>query len=60
MTGTTQLARDKNIFNEKNIDDIFELKIINIEEMWKLREALDLWKFAQRKHKRLINRMKIM
>lgn len=31
------------IFNESTIDRLFEYNIINVEEMWKLREAYDLW-----------------
>lgn len=52
MTGTPILDGDKSKFNEKNVDDLYELGIINTGQMWKLREAVDIWKEAQRRYRK--------
>ena len=42
---------DKTLFTEKNIDDMFELHIIDVDQMYLLREAYDIWKAALAKSK---------
>ena len=48
MSGTKQVNSDKSKFNEKNIDDLYELGILNTNQMWQLREAFDLWEMSQK------------
>ena len=48
MPGTKQVDCDRSKFNEKNIDDLYELGILNTNQMWQLREAFDLWEMSQK------------
>ena len=50
MSGTKQVNNDKSKFTEEHIDELYELGILNTEQMWQLREAFDLWEMAQKMH----------
>lgn len=52
MSGTPHTDTDKSKFTEKNVDDLYELGILNTDQMWKLREAVDIWEEAQRRYRK--------
>ena len=47
MSGKPCINKDRTKFTEEIIDEFYELGFIDTDQMWKLREACDIWNKAQ-------------
>lgn len=52
MAGTPNLDVNRNNFTEKKVDDLYELGCMTTEDMWKLREAIDIWEGALKRYRK--------